>query len=160
MIFAPIHLWLFAGEGLGKKSDGIIKPIKANLKFDSAGLGHDRAAEFTNHWWENAYNAAASNLEVGKTDANEVAINLQSGESIEISAKGYTAKSLREEKEKKSSGYGSFVKKSTLYQNVGIDKEGLKSDSDDAVAGPSNGYVRNMSDNDLFKACGGRTAHK
>ena len=39
------------GQGLGKESQGISEPIKASLKFDTAGIGHDIAKQFTNNWW-------------------------------------------------------------------------------------------------------------
>ena len=36
------------GDGLGKQQQGITDPIKASLKFDKTGVGHDIAKEFTN----------------------------------------------------------------------------------------------------------------
>ena len=36
------------GQGLGKQQQGIVDPIKAALKFDKSGVGHDIAKEFTN----------------------------------------------------------------------------------------------------------------
>lgn len=74
---------LFSGQGIGKNLDGISKPIKANLKFDNAGFGHDRAKEFTNHWWEMAFNDAANNLNVKKADG-DISISLNDNESIEV----------------------------------------------------------------------------
>lgn len=71
------------GEGIGKNSDGIAKPIKASLKFDSAGLGHDRAKEFTNHWWSNAFNNAAKNIDVNTNDG-AISMSLKTGESVEV----------------------------------------------------------------------------
>ena len=38
------------GDGLGKQQQGITDPIKASLKFDKTGVGHDIAKEFTNVW--------------------------------------------------------------------------------------------------------------
>lgn len=73
----------FAGQGIGKHSDGIVKPIKANLKFDTAGLGHDRAKEFTDHWWERAFNDAAQNLNVGDT-SDRVAISIKDSDAVEV----------------------------------------------------------------------------
>lgn len=52
------------GQGVGKNADGIVKPIKANLKFDQAGLSFDKAKEFTDHWWEKVFDNAADNLNV------------------------------------------------------------------------------------------------
>lgn len=53
-----------AGKGLGKNEDGIAKPLKPKLKFDNHGIGHDPAEHFTNNWWEQVYNKAASNVKV------------------------------------------------------------------------------------------------
>ena len=56
-------LWnYFLGEGLGKNSQGISEPIKASLKFDKTGVGHDPAKEFTSSWWDDAYKQAANNV--------------------------------------------------------------------------------------------------
>ena len=52
----------FSGEGLGKNSQGISEPIKASLKFDKTGVGHDPAKEFTSSWWDDAYKQAANNV--------------------------------------------------------------------------------------------------
>lgn len=65
------------GQGIGKNADGIVKPIKANLKFDQAGLSFDKAKEFTDHWWERVFDNAADNLNVNDSsfsvkESNEV----------------------------------------------------------------------------------------
>lgn len=77
---SDVHL---KGDGIGKNSDGIAAPIKASLKFDNAGLGHDRGKEFTNHWWQNAFNSAANNIDVN-TDGGAVSMSLKNGESVEV----------------------------------------------------------------------------
>lgn len=54
----------FSGQGLGKNEDGITKPIKASLKFDNTGIGHDHGEQFTNNWWETLFNKASQNIDV------------------------------------------------------------------------------------------------
>merc|ERR1712113_80647 len=54
------------GQGLGRQEQGIVDPIKATLKFDTTGIGHDIAKEFTNNWWDLAYKKAANKIEVEK----------------------------------------------------------------------------------------------
>lgn len=71
------------GQGIGKNADGIVKPVKANLKFDTAGLCFDKAQEFTDHWWEKAFNTAAGNLSVDGSCGN-VSISIKNNESIEV----------------------------------------------------------------------------
>uniref|UniRef100_A0A1B0DAS3 G patch domain-containing protein 4 n=1 Tax=Phlebotomus papatasi TaxID=29031 RepID=A0A1B0DAS3_PHLPP len=142
------------GQGLGKHNSGIAKPLKANLKFDTSGLGHDGSAEFKNHWWENAYNSAASNLDV-KTDGDSVKMELKDGESIKISTSGYTKPNQNDDT--KSSRYGNFVKCATLTS------EGQEDRVEDENADAFPEYTplpRPLTDEELFNACGGRTAHK
>lgn len=71
------------GQGIGKNEDGIVKPIKANLKFDNAGLSYDKASEFTNHWWERAFNSAADNLNINSSTEN-VSLSVKDSEAVEV----------------------------------------------------------------------------
>jgi len=56
------------GSGLGKTNQGIAEAIRPHLKFDTTGMGHDPAKEFTNHWWDDAFNKAAGNIQVLQQD--------------------------------------------------------------------------------------------
>lgn len=38
-----------------------------------------------NHWWENVYNKAATNLNVATNESNEVKMRLNSEQSVEVS---------------------------------------------------------------------------
>lgn len=64
------------GQGIGKNLDGIKEPIKAHLKFDNTGLCYDKGTEYTDHWWERAFNSASEDLNVVNT-----------AESVELSMK-------------------------------------------------------------------------
>lgn len=77
-----IFVWI-AGQGIGRHSDGIVKPVKASLKFDTAGLGHDKAVEFNNHWWEKAFNDAANNINV-QNASDKTSLSLNNSESVEV----------------------------------------------------------------------------
>lgn len=160
-----------------------MKPIKANLKFDKDGLGHDKAKDFTNHWWENAYNDAANNIDIEQNSSvgnDAVAISLKNAESIEVSAKfqvlciaakilnknisiqnvqistnGISMQKMR--MEAGLSGYGATFQKmrSTLNNQLG------DTDDEDRPSGSNNGKGHMaLTDEELLKACGGRTAHK
>lgn len=83
---SSVSVIVIVGEGIGRNSDGIVKPIKASLKFDTHGLGHNRADEFNNHWWEKAFNDAASNINV-KKGPDQISVSLNNGESVEVSAR-------------------------------------------------------------------------
>lgn len=57
---------IFSGKGLGKHENGISQALKPKLKRSVAGVGHDPAAEFNEHWWTALYDKAAGNVEVGR----------------------------------------------------------------------------------------------
>ncbi|XP_044746644.1 G patch domain-containing protein 4 [Coccinella septempunctata] len=136
------------GQGLGKNENGITKPIKASLKFDNAGIGHDHGAEFTNNWWETVFNKASQNIDV-KVDNDGVNI-IRKSDPVEITTRNYSIK-----KDDRNSLYGSFLKTSKLtsegiedYNRTPVDEE------------PPKKKFETMTDEELFAACGGRTAHK
>ncbi|KAH8358521.1 hypothetical protein KR093_000699 [Drosophila rubida] len=151
------------GDGLGKNNTGIAAPLKASLKFDNAGLGVDRATEFNDHWWERCFNEAASNVTVQVEDNGKVITARKAGEeAVEISTKGYSARKLKKAKEQQQRDaeggavYEHFLKSALLTQEGGevANEERIKAE-DIAVS-----KVHVMTDEELFKACGGRTAHK
>jgi len=150
------------GDGLGKNNNGIAAPLKASLKFDNAGLGVDRATEFNDHWWERCFNEAASNVTVKVEQNGKVSTARKAGEdAVEISTKGYSARKLKKanDQQRDSEGgavYEHFLKSALLTQSGGevVDSERIKPE-DIAVS-----KVHVMTDDELFKACGGRTAHK
>ena len=87
-------------------------PIKAQLKFDTTGMGHDPAKEFTNHWWEMAFNKAASKIVVG-SDQDEAG-NLKVEHKKKLSKK-----EKKEAKRKlKNSLYSGFVKVSSKFDEL------------------------------------------
>merc|ERR1712045_802342 len=93
------------GGGLGKNNQGIAKPIKASLKFDHAGIGHDMAKEFTNNWWDLAYAKASSGIQIEEN---------QDGDTVEIKSKKKNRKRKnKEQKEAKKKLYSGFVKSAT-----------------------------------------------
>ncbi|XP_037732309.1 G patch domain-containing protein 4 [Drosophila subpulchrella] len=149
------------GDGLGKNNTGITAPLKASLKFDNAGLGADRAQEFNDHWWERCFNEAASNVEVQIQRDGKVLTSRKEGEdAVEISTSGYSARKLKKAKEQHASDgratYDNFLQTSLLTQNGGeVETAGRINVEDIEVT-----KVTVLTDEELFKACGGRTAHK
>ncbi|XP_055378851.1 G patch domain-containing protein 4 [Condylostylus longicornis] len=141
------------GEGLGKNKSGINKPLNAHLKFDTTGLGVDKAAEFNNHWWQRVYNQAANNIKV-KEDINQISLHTDKNDPVEISTKNYSVKKLKAKTN--SAGYNFFLKSATLT-NMGCEIEDPnKTDAQDLDL-PK---FKTLTDEELFAACGGRTAHK
>ncbi|XP_022216051.1 G patch domain-containing protein 4 [Drosophila obscura] len=149
------------GEGLGKNSTGIAAPLKASLKFDNAGLGVDRAKEFNDHWWERCFNEAANNVDVQVQQNGQVSTGRKHGEeAVEISTKGFSARKLRKAKEQQAiagaATYDNFLQTALLTQDGGeVDNTERIKVEDIAVS-----KVTVLTDEELFKACGGRTAHK
>ncbi|XP_076059983.1 uncharacterized protein LOC143036475 [Oratosquilla oratoria] len=138
------------GKGLGASETGIKEALKVKLKFDSAGLGHDRAEEFTFHWWDHVYNKVASNLEIKKDKAGTVV--LEQKEETKISKKKPSVLS-------KQIVYGNFVKGGTLHGSDIAQKESSSvSDGDEEELNKD--LSLKLTDDELFKICGGRTAHK
>ncbi|XP_055843503.1 G patch domain-containing protein 4 [Episyrphus balteatus] len=140
------------GEGLGKNNDGISVPLKANLKFDNAGLGVDKADEFNNHWWERVFNEAANNVEIQK-DGDKVVVNRKNDESVEITTKEYSTRKL---KKKTVGSYDNFLSSATLINTGDEVANPFKIDTKEIEVSS----YKPLTDEELFAACGGRTAHK
>lgn len=143
------------GEGLGKSRNGISNPIKAKLKFDNSGLGHNIADELVNPWWQRVYDKAAENVNIEKQEG-----------SVKIETKGETEITTKKRKSKKRSEnnekYGNFVRRAALTgegeQRVGSDGE--EDLEDEPKTKKRTSGICELTDDELFKACGGRTVHK
>ncbi|XP_016998399.2 G patch domain-containing protein 4 [Drosophila takahashii] len=149
------------GDGLGKNNTGIAAPLKASLKFDNAGLGVDRAKEFNDHWWERCFNEAASNVDVQiGQDGKVLTARKQGEEAVEISTSGFSARKLKRAKEQHESDgratYDNFLQTSLLTQEGGEVETSERIKVEDIEVTK----VTVLTDEELFKACGGRTAHK
>nr|NP_651851.1 uncharacterized protein Dmel_CG15561 [Drosophila melanogaster]AAF57130.2 uncharacterized protein Dmel_CG15561 [Drosophila melanogaster] len=149
------------GDGLGKNNTGIAVPLKAALKFDNAGLGVDRAQEFNDHWWERCFNEAASNVDVQIQQDGQVSTSRRKGEeAVEISTRGFSARKLKKAKEQHASDgkatYDNFLQTSLLTQSGGEVETSERIRVEDIEVTK----VAVLTDAELFKACGGRTAHK
>lgn len=149
------------GEGLGKHNDGIAIPLKASLKFDNAGLGVDRAKEFNDHWWERCFNEATNNVDVRVGENGKITTTRKDGgDVVEITTKGFSARKLKKAKEQHASDgkavYDNFIQTSLLTQG-GAEIENTERIRVEDIAVSK---INILTDEELFKACGGRTAHK
>ncbi|XP_071386076.1 G patch domain-containing protein 4 [Centroberyx affinis] len=151
------------GKGLGRDENGISEAIKVKVKCDKGGVGHKQGEQFTFHWWDHVFNKASSSLQV-ESDQSGVQVKKTVEEDDEgmISNKKPTKATLA-----KAKLYGCFVKSATLLS--GQEQPEPKSDDSDDSSSSSDddedqqldlSSTTKLSDADLMKACGGRTAHK
>ncbi|KAG8560112.1 hypothetical protein GDO81_014795 [Engystomops pustulosus] len=152
------HGWT-EGKGLGKHEDGISKAIKVKVKCDTAGVGHNTAEQFTFHWWDHVFNKTASSISV-EPDQDGVKVKKVSEEDAVVSSKKPRAAMLYGDKL-----YGRFIKAATLtsggLEPVEKSSPSITSDSsEDEDSKLDLSSATKLSDEDLVKICGGRTAHK
>lgn len=127
------------GKGLGKDESGIAHALRPKLKFDTAGVGHK--IDLTSQWWSKSFNEAAKSLMVHISE-----------ESVKVETKKQKKKSSVPKKT-----YTGFIKAGTQTGAGQLvaeeEKEKLEGETED-------GAIERISDEQLFKACGGLTAHK
>ncbi|CAE1229513.1 G patch domain-containing protein 4 [Acanthosepion pharaonis] len=135
------HGWT-EGTGLGKHENGITAPIKVALKNNKDGVGHIPGSDLTENWWDQVYNKVASKILV-KTTKDSVAVH---------------AAETKESSKNKSLLYARFVKGATLKASEGIiveePEKSSESESEKEQIPPR------LTDEEILKICGGRTAHK
>merc|ERR1712192_75945 len=145
------------GVGLGRHGQGITDAIKPKLKFDQSGIGHNKAEEFEFQWWDHAFNKAAKSVKVEEGQDGQVKVDFNSSKD-ELSTKKIRRKAEKAmKKEVKAKLYSNFVKSGPLtggkMEEAGEGDSGFVEDKDLSL-------LRTLTDDELVKACGGRTAHK
>jgi len=160
MDFAKSHMqgkgWS-EGVGLGRHGQGITDAIKPKLKFDQAGIGHNKAEEFEFQWWDHAFNKAAKSVKVEEGKDGQVKVDFNSSKD-ELSTKKIRRKAEKAmKKEVKAKLYSNFVKSGTL---TGGKMEEVDEGDSGFVEDKDLSQLRTLTDEELVKACGGRTAHK
>lgn len=150
------------GKGLGRAENGISEAIKVKVKCDKGGVGHKEGEQFTFHWWDHVFNKASSSLQV-ESDQN----GIQLKKTVEDDEDGgmISNKKPRKATLAKAKLYGCFVKSATLLSGQ-EQPEPKSTSSDDSSSSEEEDHKLDLSstiklsDADLMKACGGRTAHK
>ncbi|XP_077071157.1 G patch domain-containing protein 4 [Siphateles boraxobius] len=146
------------GKGLGRSENGISEAIKVKIKYGKGGMGHKEGEQFSFHWWDHVFNKASSSLVV-ETAQTGVVVKKSDDSSDGL----ISNKKPRKAQQAKSMLYGCFVKSDTLLSGEQPEKT---SDSDDSSSSEDEDQkldlstTTKLSDADLLKACGGRTAHK
>jgi len=128
------------GEGLGKESKGISKPVKTTLKQDRDGVGKSKE-DFNFAWWDHVYNKASSNIVISADDEDGVKCatkeNLKKEEIISTENPQTSQKAAISNKNSLLYGY---------FLSAGSDKQ---------EANPVD-YSSKMTDQEIFEACEGR----
>ncbi|XP_037738857.1 G patch domain-containing protein 4 [Chelonia mydas] len=149
------HGWK-QGKGLGKRENGISEAIKVKMKCDTAGVGHDPAEQFTFHWWDHLFNKSAANIsvEAGQDGVQMKKLSEQDGE--------ISNKKPRKAPSPRSMLYGRFVKAATLTAGgeEPTKQVATSESSEDEEEKLDLSSARRLTDEELVRACGGRTAHK
>eukprot|EP00045_Choanoeca_perplexa_P012852 m.142466 g.142466 ORF g.142466 m.142466 type:complete len:278 (+) comp16157_c0_seq2:83-916(+) len=127
------------GQGLGNSTIGRAEAIKVKLKFDKSGIGGNGSEEFTFPWWDHAFNRAAANIVIAD-DSDDEDIKVSSAKDL-----GQVSSKEPKEREKKRF-YGMFVKAAPLNSTNEVDE--------------AKNYSKQLTDQELFDACGGLTGHK
>ncbi|KAG8450019.1 hypothetical protein GDO86_016633 [Hymenochirus boettgeri] len=150
------HGWT-EGKGLGRKENGISEAIKVKVKCGTAGVGHNSAEQFTFHWWDHVFNKTASSISI-EADKDGVQVKRLKEESGTI-----TNKKPRKALSNPNMLYGRFIKSATLLsggeQSMKEPSSSDSSDSDEDEKLDLSSATK-LTDEDLIKVCGGRTAHK
>ncbi|MBN3324282.1 GPTC4 protein, partial [Atractosteus spatula] len=152
------HGWQ-QGKGLGKRENGISEAIKVKVKCDKTGVGHSPGEEFTFHWWDHVFNKAAAGLSVESSEDGVTVQKLLEDEGP------VSNKKPRKAELSKAKLYGRFIKSATLLsgEEQPEEKPGSSADSSDSEDEDQRldlSSTTKLSDDDLIKVCGGRTAHK
>eukprot|EP00062_Callorhinchus_milii_P020238 gi/632975742/ref/XP_007904397.1/ PREDICTED: G patch domain-containing protein 4-like [Callorhinchus milii] len=143
------------GKGLGRREDGICEAVKVKLKCDNAGVGHHPGEQFSFHWWDHVFNTASAKMLV-QTHQDEVQVKHLSQDEAPI-----TNRKPRKAQLCNNLLYGRFIKAGTLpssgeQEQVPVISSDSDSDEDERLDLSS---VRRLTDEELVRACGGRTAH-
>jgi len=144
------------GIGLGRNNDGIAEPLKAKLKHDMKGLGHDAGEQFTNCWWQQLFNTSAKNIDVNLSEKSEVKVSQQLATTEDYRSKKLSAVIPSA----KTNLYSSFVKTSTLHGAEEVREAVVEIKPTATPSTDEDTEVKIFSDEALHTACGGRTAHK
>ncbi|KAK5862041.1 hypothetical protein PBY51_017473 [Eleginops maclovinus] len=155
------------GKGLGRAENGISEAIRVKVKCGKGGVGHKEGEQFTFHWWDHVFNKASASLQV-ESDQDGIKLKKTVEEDEDVGM--ISNKKPRKATLARDKLYGCFVKSSTLVSGQEQPEPKPKpnsSSSDDSSSSDEEddqkldlSSTTKLSDADLMKACGGRTAHK
>ncbi|XP_034946947.1 G patch domain-containing protein 4 [Chelonus insularis] len=139
------------GKGLGKNENGMIEAIRPKLKFDTTGIGHKESNDY--EWWKIVFDKAASNVDIA-SDSRDISFKTNN-KNVEIR----TSK-LSTNISKDKLVYGNFINTCKLEEGKIIKNKVSETIISQTSSLKLNENLLIPDDEELFKACGGRTAHK
>ncbi|CAH2083870.1 unnamed protein product [Euphydryas editha] len=145
------------GKGLGKNENGISEALKPKLKRSVTGIGYDAAADFTEHWWSALYDKAASNVQVEEKNGKTKKIKRVDKEEFEITNSTWRLK--RKSNNSNTEEYSDFFVRTAVLGSGGSKTTKVK-DSDSEDENNDKRDALKLTDEELYAACEGRTAHK
>ncbi|XP_012286093.1 G patch domain-containing protein 4 isoform X2 [Orussus abietinus] len=114
-------------------------------------MGHDPGKEFSCNWWESMYNKALNNVSVN-SNVDGISVASVKDTSVDIMSKpGLTSG-------KKDGKYASFLRASVLQDGRLFPESASGEATNEEIENKT--PFSNLTDEKLFKICGGRTAHK
>jgi len=153
------------GSGLGKDEQGMATALKPRLKSGKEGMGYELGKDLTDTWWTKAYSDSLRRVQVCVEDEDESAEEVtrkkkkrkhdkDKDTGKDVTEEGPTMQKMKERMMK--ANFTSFSKGGTLLTNGEVVGDREESQHDDS---PKRSQEF-LSDEELLKACGGRTAHK
>lgn len=126
------------------------------MKRSVAGVGHDAAAEFNEHWWTTLYDKAAANVEVKEKDGVTKKIKTKDNQEFVITNSTWKLNKKQKDTDNEEQYSDYFVRTAVLTNGASNVERVRESDSED----DEKKDVFKMTDEELFAKCEGRTAHK
>ncbi|XP_003742395.1 G patch domain-containing protein 4 [Galendromus occidentalis] len=175
------------GEGLGKSNQGISEAIKPKVQLDRNGLGLNPAASLIEPWWAKVFNQTAKNVVVGdssqgrKTTTKRTTRDAGSAPGRDGAVKPVKRRTKKMKKTRnagtscpsesdsfkahlasinKSLYMGSFTKGTTLRPGASFCESIEIGDTAGEGVTVCDEPHSNPIDENLWRSCGGRTAHK
>ncbi|XP_074837224.1 G patch domain-containing protein 4 isoform X2 [Carettochelys insculpta] len=116
-------------------------------------VGHDPSEQFTFHWWDHLFNKSAANISV-EAGQNGIQMKKLSEQDAISNKKPCKVPSTR------SMLYGRFVKAATLTAGGEEPTKQVSTSESSEDEEMDLSTARKLTDEELVRACGGRTAHK
>jgi len=140
------------GDGLGKEGNqGITIALKPHYKTGKEGMGFDLSKDLVDAWWTRSYSDSLNRVNVSTVEGDKVVVSTPCEEED-----GSPMAKMR--KRMLKANFTDFTKAATLSNGEMVDEDNIESSISKTVLEVKTTFQ--LTDEELLKACGGRTAHK